>query len=61
MLIRVLVSIGFFASVLPALADTAAPVFGSSTQAPVIIVVNPETGLPMATAELPKPVIASAQ
>jgi hypothetical protein len=61
MLIRVVVCLGLLVNALPALADTAAPVFGSSTQAPVIIVVNPETGLPMATAELPKPVIASAQ
>jgi hypothetical protein len=61
MLTRVLISAGLLSLALPALADIRSPVFGSSTQAPVIIVVNPETGLPVATAELPKPVIASVQ
>ena len=45
----------------PALADQVSPVFGSSTQAPVIIAVNSQTGLPLASADLPKPVVASAQ
>lgn len=61
MLTRVLVFLGLLASALPAFAETASPVFGSSTQAPVIITVNPQTGLPMATAALLKPVVASAQ
>ena len=58
---HILVFLGLLAGAFPALADTASPVFGSSTQAAVIIAVNPQTGLPMATAALPEPVVANAQ
>ena len=61
MLNRVLLSLVLAQAALPALAGQSAPIFGSSTQNPVMIVVNPDTGLPVATAELPTPVVASAR
>ncbi len=61
MVTRALISIVFMALATSAFSDDASPVFGSSTQAPVIMTINPVTGLPMASADLPKPVVASAQ
>jgi hypothetical protein len=61
MLTRVLISVSLLSLSVPAFAEPASPVFGSSTQAPVTIVVNAETGLPVASADVPKPVVASTQ
>jgi hypothetical protein len=61
MLTRALLSVAVLTLSTPAFADQVSPVFGSSTQAPVIIAINPQTGLPVASADLPKPMVASAQ
>jgi hypothetical protein len=61
MLARVVITLALLSQALPAFADGLSPVFGSSTQAPVIIAINTETGLPVAAADLPTPVVASAQ
>jgi hypothetical protein len=61
MSMRVLFIFALFTCATPVLADQVSPVFGSSTQAPVIIAINPQTGLPVASADLPKPMVASAQ
>jgi hypothetical protein len=61
MRLPIITSIAFLCVATSVLADQPSPIFGSSTQAPVMIAVNPETGLPMASADLPKPVVASVQ
>ena len=61
MAIRVFVALVLMALAVPALADGTSPVFGSSTQAPIVIAIDGQTGLPAAAADLPKPVVASAQ
>ena len=61
MVIRLLFAIGLLALSLPALAEPTLPVFGSSTQGPVSIAINPDTGQPVATADTSIPVVASAQ
>jgi hypothetical protein len=61
MLTRILIPAVLLSLAAPAFAETTSPVFGSSTQAPVTLVVNAETGLPVASADLPKPVVASTQ
>ena len=61
MTIRVFVALALVALAVPALADDGSPVFGSSTQKPVVVVIDGKTGLPVASADLPKPVVASTQ
>jgi hypothetical protein len=61
MIRHVLIVVSFVSFGLPALAETISPIFGSSTQDPVIIVINPETGQPTASADVTVPVVASVQ
>jgi hypothetical protein len=61
MTMRALISAALLVFATPAFAEQATVIFGSSTQAPVTITVNPATGLPVAAADLPKPIVASAQ
>jgi len=45
----------------PAIAKNPSPIFGSSTQAPVVVAINPRTGLPVIVADNSKPVVANTQ
>lgn len=61
MLARILLLMLFIACV-PARAADTSPVFGSATQEPVQIAVDPETGLPaVAAAEKPQPIVAAKE
>ena len=66
MITRILVSIALLAAYTPAYAADTSPYFGSSTQEPVQIAVDPQTGLPLvAQAEeqkpQPQPVVATRE
>ena len=61
MRLSVLLPVALAFMAIPCLAGENSPVFGSSTQFPVIIVVNPATGFPVASVDLPKPLVALRQ
>ena len=53
---RILILIALLAATLPAYAEDVSPLFGSSTQGPVQIAIDPHTGLPVvAEAETKQP------
>ncbi len=58
MSMRILLCLGLLAFVQPAFAENTSPFFGSATQAPVQITINPKTGYPVAAAETANPTLA---
>ena len=57
---RILILFALLATALPAYAEDTSPLFGSSTQEPVQIAIDPRDGLPLvAEAEQPQPVVAA--
>ena len=62
MITRILVSIALLVASIPAYAADTSPFFGSATQKPIQIVVDPHTGLPLvAEAKQPHPVVATRE
>lgn len=62
MIARVLFPVVLFAATIPAFAEETSPYFGSATQQPVQIAVDPSTGLPVvAEVEQPQPVVAARE
>jgi hypothetical protein len=62
MIARILVSIALLAACVPAFAADTSPFFGSATQKPVQIAVDPHTGLPLvAETKRPHPVVATRE
>ena len=60
MITRILISVALLAATLPAYAEDTSPLFGSSTQEPVQIAIDPRDGLPVvAEAEQPQPAMAT--
>ena len=61
---RILILFTLLAATLPAYAEDISPLFGSSTQGPVKIAIDPHTGLPVVAQAEPKqplPVVASRE
>jgi hypothetical protein len=66
MITRILISVALLAAGIPAYAADTSPLFGSSTQGPVQIAIDPHTGLPVVAETEPKqpqphPVVASRE
>jgi hypothetical protein len=62
MIARILFSIALLAAIVPAHAEETSPYFGSATQEPVQIAIDPNTGLPVvAKVEEPQPVVAARE
>jgi hypothetical protein len=62
MIARILISIALLATATLAQAEDTSPLFGSSTQEPVQIAIDPNTGLPVvAEVEKPQPVVAARE
>jgi len=62
MFARILFPIVLLAAIVPAYAEKTSPHFGSTTQEPVQIAIDPNTGLPVVTeAEQPQPVVAAKE
>jgi len=59
---RILIAVAMLAAVVPASAGETSPLFGSATQEPMQIAIDPATGLPV-TAEVvqPQPVVAARE
>ncbi len=59
---RILIAIALLATATLARAEDPSPLFGSATQEPVQIAVDPNTGLPVvAEVEEPQPVVAARE
>jgi outer membrane receptor protein involved in Fe transport len=52
----VFVAIAVMCASLSAAAEDASPIFGSASQEPILIIVDPATGLPLATRDVPQPI-----
>jgi hypothetical protein len=62
MFARILFPVILLAAIVPAYAEETSPYFGSATQEPAQIAIDPNTGLPVvAEAEQPQPVIAAKE
>ena len=62
MFARILFPIVMLAAIVPAYAEETSPYFGSATQEPVQIAIDPNTGLPVvAETEQPQPVVAAKE
>jgi hypothetical protein len=59
---RILIAIALLAMATLAKAEDLSPLFGSATQEPVQIAIDPNTGLPLiAEVEQPQPVVAARE
>jgi hypothetical protein len=59
---RILILTALFATATLAQAEDTSPLFGSATQEPVQIAIDPNTGLPViAEVEQPQPVVAARE
>lgn len=59
---RILILTALFATATLAQAEATSPLFGSATQEPVQIAIDPATGLPVvAEVERPQPVVAARE
>jgi len=62
MIARILIAIALLAAATLAHAEELSPLFGSATQEPVQIAIDPNTGLPViAEVEQPQPVVAARE
>ncbi|HLA02573.1 MAG TPA: hypothetical protein VJ019_07410 [Aestuariivirga sp.] len=62
MIARILFPIALLAAIVPAHAEETSPYFGSATQEPMQIAIDPATGLPMvAEMEQPQAVVAAKE
>jgi hypothetical protein len=59
---RILIAVALLATAALAHAEDTSPLFGSATQEPVQIAIDPNTGLPVvAEVEKPQPVVAARE
>ena len=59
---RILITIAVLAAIVPANAEDTSPLFGSATQEPMQIAIDPATGLPViAEVERAQPVVAARE